>query len=120
VIGDGGIGYHIGDLETAVRLNIPAITLVFNNSSLAYEYHVQKHVLGGPIIDEVNDFAEVDHAAVARAFGARGERVTTSDELRAALAEAVQQNAPTLIDVVVSKEQPAPVTTYEGVLDRPV
>ena len=118
VVGDGGIGYHIGDIETAVRLGIPAITLVFNNSSLAYEYQFQKHVLGGPIIDEVNDFAEVDHAAVARAFGANGARVTTADELRAALAEAVEASGPTLIDVVVSKEQPAPVTSYEGVFER--
>ncbi len=118
VIGDGGIGYHIGDIETAVRLGIPAITLVFNNSSLAYEYQFQKHVLGGPIIDEVNDFAEVDHAAVARAFGARGARVTTAEALRAALAEAVEANEPTVIDVVVSKEQPAPVTSYESVFER--
>ena len=118
VIGDGGIGYHIGDLETAVRLGIPAITLVFNNSSLAYEYQFQKHVLQGQIIDEVNDFAEVDHAAVARAFGARGARVSSAEELRVALGEAVEASEPTLIDVVVSKEQPAPVTSYEGVFER--
>ena len=101
-----------------MRLGIPAITLVFNNSSLAYEYQFQKHVLQGQIIDEVNDFAEVDHAAVARAFGARGARVSSAEELRVALGEAVEASEPTLIDVVVSKEQPAPVTSYEGVFER--
>ena len=35
-----------------------------------------------------------------------------------ALGEAGEASEPTLIDVVVSKEQPAPVTSYEGVFER--
>src|ERR1700730_10211396 len=42
--GDGGIGYHIADLETALRIKTPVIQIVLNNASLAFEYHVQKYV----------------------------------------------------------------------------
>jgi thiamine pyrophosphate-dependent acetolactate synthase large subunit-like protein len=94
------------------------VTLVLNNRSLAYEYHIQKHLYGETIVPEVNDFADIDYGAVARAFGAFGERVTTTDELGSALSDALSQRRPALIDVIVSKEQPAPVTSYEGVLER--
>lgn len=38
LVGDGGFGYNVGDLETAMRLNVPAVTIVLNNASLAYEH----------------------------------------------------------------------------------
>jgi acetolactate synthase-1/2/3 large subunit len=120
VIGDGGLGYHIGDLETAVRTEMPTITLVLNNRSLAYEYQIQKHLYDNTIIPEANDFADVDYGAVARAFGAFGTRVWSTEELDTALAEATAERRPALIDVIISKEQPAPVTSYESVLERDI
>jgi acetolactate synthase-1/2/3 large subunit len=118
VIGDGGLGYHIGDLETAVRLGIPTVTIVLNNRSLAYEYHIQKHLYDETIVAEVNDFADTDYGAVARAFGAFGERVATMEDLDLALSHALSERRPALIDVVIDKEQLAPVTSYESVLER--
>ena len=48
VSGDGGILYHIGELETALRCKIPAVIVVLNNSCLASEYHTEKRLKGGP------------------------------------------------------------------------
>ncbi|MGH9681209.1 MAG: thiamine pyrophosphate-binding protein, partial [Candidatus Acidiferrales bacterium] len=42
--GDGGAGYHLTELETALRLKIPVVQIILNNCSLAFEYHVQKYV----------------------------------------------------------------------------
>lgn len=117
--GDGGIGYHIGDLETAVRLNLPAISIVMNNASLAFEYHVQKY-LHGFLTPEASEFIDVDHAAVARAYGAHGERVEDPDELVPALRRAEESGRPAVIDLAISREVAPPVSRYEPVGMRPL
>jgi acetolactate synthase-1/2/3 large subunit len=120
LVGDGGFGYNVGDLETAVRLRIPAITIVLNNASLAYEHVGFKHNHGGDIVHEVCDFLDVDHAKVARAYGMFAARVDSAADFRKALRQAVDQQGPALLDVVVSKERIAPVTSFDQHLERDV
>ncbi len=117
--GDGGIGYHLADLESALRLGTPVIQMVMNNSALAFEYHVQKHV-HGEICPALTDFVDIDYAAVARAFGCHGERVTDADELIPALRRAEESGRPAVLDLVVSREPIPPVTRYEAVVQREV
>jgi acetolactate synthase I/II/III large subunit len=119
VTGDGGAGYHIAELETAARLRIPAIILVLNNRSLAFEYHEQRYHWGN-VVPEANDFSDIDHGAVARAFGAHGARVDNADGLAAALDAALASSEPVLIDVLVDKEAIAPVTNFESVAARTI
>jgi len=109
--GDGGIGYHLADLETALRLKLPAIQIVMNNCSLAFEYHVQKYV-HEEMCPEASEFLDVPFADVARAFGAYGERVTAADQFIPALRRAEESGKPAIIDVAVSRELPPPVTRY--------
>jgi acetolactate synthase I/II/III large subunit len=111
--GDGGLGYHIGDLETALRIKTPAIQIVLNNASLAFEYHVQKYV-HEEMCPEASEFLDVPFGDVARAFGAYGERVTSPDQFIPALRKAEESGKPAIIDVVVSREIPPPVTRYEA------
>jgi len=120
VIGDGGIGYHISELETALRLRVPVLTIVLNNRSLGYVYH-DKYVMHegfGRMVSEVADFVDVDYGKVASAFGAYGQRVEKAEELKDALKEALDSGQPALIDVIVDKEEIAPVTSYEHVIER--
>jgi acetolactate synthase I/II/III large subunit len=118
LIGDGGLGYNVGDLETAVRLDIPAITIVLNNASLALEHVGFKHNHGGDVVPEVCDFLDVDHAQVAAAYGVLAARVDSAEGFRAALREAIDAERPALIDVVVSKERVGPVTSFDDKLER--
>lgn len=120
LIGDGGFGYNVGDLETAMRLNLPAVTIVLNNASLAYEHVGFKHGHGGDIVHEVCDFIDVDHAKVAAAYGLFAARVSTAGDFRSALEKSITDKRPALIDVVVSKERIAPVTTFDTLLERDV
>jgi acetolactate synthase I/II/III large subunit len=117
VIGDGGFGYHIGDLETALRLQLPVIVVVLNNQTLAFEAHVQT-LLYGKLVAEVDDFYDVDYGQVARAFGAAGVRVTTAAEFSRALAQGLERRVPTVIDTVIDREAMAPVTRYDSVRQR--
>ena len=119
VTGDGGLAYHIGNLETAVRLKIPTITIVLNNQSFAFEHHYQKHLFG-KVIPEVNDFAKVDHAEVARAHGAFGAKVNSEKELNEALDQAYLLKGPSIIDVSIDKEALAPVSHYGNKIKRSI
>lgn len=118
VSGDGGIGYHIGEIETALRYNLPTTVVILNNVMYAYEYHGQKYLWGNKIISQVNDFIDVDYSAVARAFGARGERITDASDLPDALHNALNSKTLTVLDVMVDKEISAPVTTFENAIGR--
>ena len=117
IIGDGGFGYHIGEIETALRLELPVVVVVLNNGTLAFEAHVQTH-LYGHVVPEVNDFCDVDYGQVARAFGAQGFRTRNATEFKQALAVGLERRAPTVIDAMIDREAMAPVTRYDRVRER--
>jgi acetolactate synthase-1/2/3 large subunit len=117
IVGDDGIGYHIGDMETAVRRKLPVVVVVLNNRSLAYEYHIQKHVFHTEI-GAANDFADTNYSAVARAYGWYGERVERQADVSRAIADAFDQDSRALIEFIVDKEAMGPVTSYERVRPR--
>jgi acetolactate synthase-1/2/3 large subunit len=115
--GDGGLLYHIGELETAVRCGIPLVVVVLNNRAFASEHHLLKNIWHREL-PEVVDFHDVDFAAVAEGFGVRGITVRQVDDLDGTLTEAFSLRAPVLIDVRVSKEAQAPTESFRG--DSPV
>ena len=117
ITGDGGFGYHIGDIETAIRHQLPVIVVILNNQTLAFEEHVQG-MLYGKVVPEVNEFVDIDYGAIARAFGANGFRVTNAAEFEDALAHGLGRNGPTIIDAVIDREAIAPVTRYDRVRIR--
>jgi acetolactate synthase-1/2/3 large subunit len=105
--GDGGIGYHIADLETAVREELPVVVVVSNNQSLGSSKASQLLNYG---VDVSTDFApETDYAAVARGFGCAGSVVEDPDELGPALADALDRDRPTLLDVRTDPSSVPPV-----------
>ena len=117
ITGDGGIGYHVTEIETAVRWGLPVVVVVLNNASLAFEYHQQK-IIYENVVSEVNDYLDIDYGAVARAFSAYGERVTKAEDVEGALRRALNSGKPAVIDVSVNKEIYAPVVNYERFMER--
>jgi acetolactate synthase-1/2/3 large subunit len=117
ITGDGGMGYHIADIETALRHELPVVVVVLNNGTLAFEAHVQT-LLYGHLVAQVDDFCDVDYGKVARAFGANGVRTLNREEFRNAFAAALERRKPTVIDAVIDREAIAPVTRYDKVRDR--
>jgi acetolactate synthase-1/2/3 large subunit len=94
VCGDGGFAMTMNGLMSALEHKIPIIVVVFNNHALGWVYHG-----GGPFAAEFNDF---DHAAIARAMGCNGVRVTDPAELAGAIEAAARSDLPSVIDVVTS------------------
>jgi len=105
--GDGGIGYHVADLETAVREGLPVVVVVSNNQSLGSSKASQLLNYG---VDVSTDFApETDYAAVARGFGCAGSVVEDPADLGPALDEALARDRPTLLDVRTDPSAVPPV-----------
>jgi acetolactate synthase-1/2/3 large subunit len=96
ICGDGGFAMTMNGLMSALEHRIPIIVVIFNNRALGWVLHG-----GGPFAAEFNDF---DHAAIARAMGCNGVRVTDPARLGEAIADAVRAEIPTVIDVVTSLE----------------
>jgi acetolactate synthase-1/2/3 large subunit len=109
--GDAGLWYHIGELETAVRWNIAAVTVVNNNASGNQSKRGFDRAYGGEQTAKARElwtYRRVDFARVATDIGALGLRVEKPAELRPALDQALQSGRPALIDVVTDIEAIAP------------
>ena len=103
VWGDAAIGFTGMDFETAVRENIPILSILFNNFSMAIELPIM------PVSTEKYRSTDIsgNYADMARAFGGYGERVTDPNEIEAALqrgVEATQNGQAALLEFITDKE----------------
>ena len=98
--GDGAFGFNAMEIDTAVRHKAPVLIVVANNGAWAIEVRDQLET-HGKVVGTQLQFA--DHAAMVRAFGMHGERVTSAEELPAAIQRALA-NRPALLDVLVTPE----------------
>lgn len=112
VTGDGGFAHCWAELETAVRLSLSVTVIVLNNQILGYQKDAEDVLFGAHT--EACHFAPVDHAAIARACGARGIRVETPGDVAGAIADALAATGPTVIDVVTDPSARPPITLYRG------
>lgn len=118
IVGDGGFGHVWSELETAVREELPIVVIVLNNGILGFQKHVELVQLGAHTT--ATDFVAVDHAAIARACGANGVRVSQASELQPALVAALDSGQPYLIDVVCDPNAYPPITAWDAVADRAI
>ena len=108
--GDGGIWYHMSDLETAAKSQINAVILVNNNHSLNQEQGGVESVYGGRTAgsDELWLFPEADFAKIAESMGCFGITVNKPSELAGALDQAFAAGKPAVVDVKTHVEGIAP------------
>ncbi len=109
--GDGGLWYHLSELETASRWNIPVIVVVNNNHSLNQEIDPNTAAYGGSLHGRHSDlwqFKDLDLAAVAQCLGVHGLTVTRPSEFGHAMERALDTVGPALINVITDIEALAP------------
>jgi thiamine pyrophosphate-dependent acetolactate synthase large subunit-like protein len=105
--GDMGAMCNIGELETAVRENIPVVYVVFNDQGLGNERAFQNEHYGGRFF--AVDYQNPDFGALARVFGAYGEQVKHPADLEGAIQRAFDSGKPAVIDVLIDQKTLAPV-----------
>lgn len=112
VVGDGGFGHAWAEIETAVRHNIKVVVAVLNNSVLGYQLHGENSAIGAHT--DACEYKPVDHAAIARACGAKGIRVESVDQVIPALEEAKASDTVTVIDFIVDPDAVPPIKTFQN------
>lgn len=107
--GDGGLGMSLMELETAVRLRLPVVVIVFNDAALSLIKI--KQLPEGQGGDEATGYRRTSFAAVATAMGAAGACAASPEQLATALTAALDRKGPTLIDARVDP------SGYPAILD---
>src|SRR6266850_375598 len=109
--GDAGLWYHLGEIETAVRWNIAAVTVVNNNASGNQSKRGFDRAYGGEQTAQAREvwtYRMVDLARVATDIGALGIRVERPRDFPPALEKAIASGKPAIVDVVTDIEAIAP------------
>lgn len=101
MVGDGGLGMTVAELETAVRCGLRTVVLVFDNEQYGMIRTYQDRRAEGSIAG--TDLGPVDWVAIARGFGARGTRVERDADVVPALKQALVSDRPTLLHLVVDR-----------------
>jgi len=113
--GDGGFWVHFAELETAVRNEINAITVVMNNNALVFDTHLlQAFWSASHDVDKLSEFVHVNFAEIAKQMGAFGIRVTDPSKIGDAVREALAANKPAVIEVMIDHAAVAPVAFMAG------
>jgi acetolactate synthase-1/2/3 large subunit len=110
--GDAGLWYHIGEIETAARWRINAVTVVNNNASGNQSKRGFDRVYGGTQTEQARElwtFSKVNFARIAEDMGALGIRVERPSEIGPALERALKADRPVIIDVVTDLDALAPL-----------
>ncbi len=102
VTGDGGFMMNSQDLETAVRLGLDLIVIVFNDNGLGM---IRMKQMADGYGHYGVDFKNPDLVAYANSFGAHGHRLDDPSQFRALLDASVAQGGVHVIDVPIDVQQ---------------
>ena len=101
VIGDGGLGIGGWDIETALRYNLPLITVLWNNSSWGPSFE-QMPLLKGRT-DPFNMLEKIRYDQMFAVMGCHTEYVEAPQQLRGALERACKSGKASLVNVIGDK-----------------
>ena len=121
LVGDGGFGQNPAVLATAVEQDLAIVWVVMNNNAYGTIAGLQKAAYGlnyGTLFPEPADPTKPapDYAAIARAYGAMGERIGSAAEFGPALRRALSSGRPCVLDVLM-KNNPTPTTGHWNIMD---
>src|SRR5699024_2041914 len=102
ISGDGGFMMTPQEFETAVRYNIPIISIVVNNNM----YGTIRAHQEGKFPDRIvgTKLTNPSFAEFANNFGGHGERIVTNEDIKDAFEKAIESGKPALIEVMTNPE----------------
>jgi len=119
LVGDGGFGQNPAALATAFEHQLPIVWLIMNNNAFGTIAGLQKAHYGvtyGTVFETSTKDPRPNYAEIARAYGCKGVRIESADQLKPALADALAAKAPYVLDVPM-KNNPTPTTGHWNILD---
>ncbi|NBP92021.1 MAG: acetolactate synthase [Actinobacteria bacterium] len=109
LFGDGALGFSLGDIDSLVRHNLPAVMIVGNNSAWGLEKHPMQSIFGYDVAADLAPQTRYDD--VVRALGGAGEMVTESSQIGPALDRAFESGVPYLVNIITDPAIAYPRTT---------
>jgi acetolactate synthase-1/2/3 large subunit len=119
LVGDGGFSANPGVIATAMEADLPVVWLVMDNNAFGTIAGLEAMHYGwsfGCLFERGGKPYEVDYAAMARSFGARGVMIKSADELGPALEEALASDLPTVIQAPM-ENAPTPTPGHWDIND---
>ncbi len=116
VTGDGGFMMNCQELETALRVGTPFVTLIFNDGGYGLIEWKQENQFGKGSSAFVR-FGNPDFVKFAESMGLKGYRVSSVADLIPTIKEALEQNVPTVIDCPVDYRENVKFTKSSGELN---
>ncbi len=106
--GDGGAGFYLMEMDTAIRHNLPFLLVVANDAVWGTEKQLQIGIYGQDRTP-ASDLLPTRYDRVVEAMGGHGEYVEEPDDLRPALQRAMAAGKPACVNVF-TKCVPSPQT----------
>ena len=107
--GDGAFGFHLQELETMVRHNLPIVNVLINNQVWGMSIHGQQMMFGSNYA-VITQLGGAHYANIAAGFGLHAERVTSFAEVAPAIGRALAANRPALVEIMTDPAVVHPVT----------
>ena len=107
VMGDGTYGFHIAEIDTAVRYGLPAVIVIGNDARWNAEYQIQLKDYGPDRLIGC-ELRPTRYDLVTAAFGGHGECVTDPAQLLPAALRAQASRLPACVNVMI-EGVPAPL-----------
>lgn len=102
LMGDGGFGMTSSELGTAAQYNIATICVVMNNGCWGAEKAYQRDFFNQRYLG--SDVPNPRYDKLAELWGVRGYRVDTISQFEQAMANALSENKPAVLDVMVDPD----------------
>ena len=122
ITGDGSFHMNMNEACTAVTNNLPIITVIMDNRVLGMVYQWQTLLYDKRFSNTILE-RKTDYVKVIEGFGGKGYRAMNLEELKDALAKAVQDKCPVWIDCLIDREErvlpfiPAGKTIDDAIID---
>jgi acetolactate synthase-1/2/3 large subunit len=100
VLGDGTIGFHIAEFETAVRRGLPFVAILGNDARWNAESEIQRRDYGANRMHGC-ELTPVRYDQVVTALGGHGEYVERAADLPAAIERALASGKPACVNVMI-------------------
>ena len=117
VTGDAGFMMNSQEIETALRLGVAIVILVWNDSQYGLIKWHQDRRFGR---DTHIEFGNPDFVKYAESFGAKGYRVESADDLLPTIRQAIADDTVVLIDCPVDYSENMKLTEKFGSLVCPI
>ena len=101
-MGDGSLGFYAMEFDTALRHNLPFVTILGNDATWSIDKNFQLAYFGRAV---ATDLRPMRYDRMVEAIGAHGSHVETASEFGPAVQRAQDSGKPSLIDISIDPAQ---------------